>query len=126
MRETGVDRGRQENVAKGAAKPVSMFMQNTGKKPPDLSNVSLYDKVDPDQPVVVEPLLPRQSADANDMWAQFKFPILPDSNKQAELDEHVYDEIVDEHVYAEIGDNYLPPVEWREVSIMKEFIYILV
>ena len=113
VRETGVDRGRQENVAKGAAKPVSSFMQNAGKKPPDPHcNVPLYDKVNPDQPVVVEPLLLRQSAGGNDMWAQFKFPILPDSNKQAKVDEHVYDEI---------GDNYLSPVVWREVSVMKEF-----
>ena len=103
----------------------SMFVQNASKKPPDpLGNVPLYDKVDPDQPVVVEPLLPRQSADGNDMWAQFKFPILPDSNKQAKVDEHAYDEIVDEHVYDKIGDNYLPPVEWREVSVRNEFIYI--
>ena len=126
VRETGVDRGRQEDVAKGATKPVSSFMQNAGKKPPDPpGNVPLYDKVNPDQSVVVEPLLPRQSADGNNMWAQFKFPLLPmpDSNKQAQVDKHVYDEIVDEHVYDEIGDNYLPPVEWREVSVMKEFIY---
>ena len=126
VKETGVDRGRQENIARGTAKPVSMFMQNAGKKPPDPpGNVPLYDKVNPDQPVVVEPLLPRQSADGNDTWAQFKFPILPmpDSNKQAEVDNHVYDEIVDEHVYDEIGDKYLPPVEWRKVSVMKEFIY---
>ena len=60
-----VHRGRQENVARGATKPMSLFMQNASKKPPDpLCNFPLYDKVDPDQPVVVEPLLPRQSADA--------------------------------------------------------------
>ena len=114
-----VHRGRQENVPREATKPMSSFMQNASKKPPDpLCNFPLYDKVDPDQPVVVEPLLPRQSGVDNDMWAQFKFPLLPmpESYKQAKVDEHVYDEI---------GDKYLPPVEWREVSVMKEFIYKL-
>ena len=78
VRETRVDRGKEEKVA---AKP--NVIQNAGKKHPEPHNVRdrrhipSYDEVVPDQHIVVEPLPLRQSAHDNDMWAQFKFQTLP-------------------------------------------------
>ena len=109
---------RETRVERGGAKPASPFMQNAHKKPPDpLCPVPLYDKVNPDQQVVVESLSPRQSAHDNDIWAQFKFPILPVTHSNEPKPAQA------EHVYDEIADNYLSPVKQRKVSVTEKFIY---
>ena len=106
---------REMRVERGGPKLASPFMQNASKKPPDpLCPVPLYDKVNPDQVVVVDPLPQGQSAHDNDMWAQFKLPIMPvpHSNEPAQVVKHVYNEIEnnflvsvteDEFVYAQVA-----------------------
>ena len=71
---------------KGATKPVSLFKQNGGQKPPNQltkqqnlrsrHHVPSYAEIDPDQLIVVQPIPLRHSAQDDDMWAQIKFQML--------------------------------------------------
>lgn len=78
---------KTENVMKGANKPVSLFKQNAGQKPPNQltkqqhlrsrHHIPSYVEIDPNQLIVVQPIPLRHSAQDNDMWAQIKFQMLP-------------------------------------------------
>ena len=72
---------------KGANKPVSLFKQNAGQKPPNQltkqqnlwsrHHIPSYVEIDPNQLIVVQPIPLRHSAQDNDMWARIKFQMLP-------------------------------------------------
>ena len=85
--ETSVKEKTEENLMKGANKPVSLFKQNAGQKPPNQltkqqnlrsrHHVPSYVEINPNQLIVVQPIPLRHSAQDNDMWAQIKFQMLP-------------------------------------------------